>query len=566
MVGIAEKGGKFKLRWIIYAHCFLFLNAGLAENYDCSIQAKEILDKCLLGYSGQNLVFGKETCLLYPDKIHGECEKLGIPVDVYCDRFATVTISNRMANSQCSYLQPGQAGSNELSEIEGITEDSGSSTIEASAGTSLSSLEADKRECYSAGQNALNICGSIKEPLPQKPLNGDKAGIRRYCEQLKNASLRAKNSNTSSFGKCTSSHTFCTEKCSNIKKKWEDRFAQCSSSGACSSSEISRIDYLIRTELPGMIKDSCKRGEDLAKEMSSGAADAYAAALRSNDCQRKAEELASSTDPKDPNADPPADTAATPEENTAKDDTSKDKEKSDKSEEGGGGGLGDALSGLAGMGGQQEEPSAQTAALQDDCEINPTLPGCGGAVDNFGDPGTPIDKTGGDGVSLDNFNTANTDGLPQTTQFNRVQPVAAQGRSIPNGGGSMPGGGGGGGSGFGGDDGGAAAGEASGARTDILQGLRSGGGSSSSSDPSAISGGGGFSGYASIDDFKNKFKAMDLKQYLPGGKKDPNRQIASLKSTGTGHPDISPMGESMFKRVSTKLSLMCKMKQLIGCE
>ncbi|NCN42248.1 hypothetical protein GW916_13475, partial [bacterium] len=120
-----------------------------------------------------------------------------------------------------------------------------------------------------------------------------------------------------------------------------------------------------------------------------------------------------------------------------------------------------------------------------------------------------------------------------------------------------------------GDDGGGQGGGEDGARTDILQGLRSGGGSSSGAggDPSAQGGGGGgFAGYGGVPQFKNKFKGMDLKQYLPGGKNDPKRSLASFRINSTGHPDIAAKGENMFQRVSTRLSLMCKLKQLIGCE
>ncbi len=87
---------------------------------------------------------------------------------------------------------------------------------------------------------------------------------------------------------------------------------------------------------------------------------------------------------------------------------------------------------------------------------------------------------------------------------------------------------------------------------DILNGERGGGGSS------AGGGGGGFSGYGGGGD--------SLSSYLPGGKKDPTRKLASLASTAANaHPDISSMHENIFNLVSKRFQILCKLKELKDC-
>lgn len=78
------------------------------------------------------------------------------------------------------------------------------------------------------------------------------------------------------------------------------------------------------------------------------------------------------------------------------------------------------------------------------------------------------------------------------------------------------------------------------------------------------SGGSGFSGYKSASASDNSgFMGMDLKKYLPGQEKDPNRRPAGLGSISA---EIGPKYGDIFKRISDRMQTVCRFNRLLDCE
>lgn len=103
---------------------------------------------------------------------------------------------------------------------------------------------------------------------------------------------------------------------------------------------------------------------------------------------------------------------------------------------------------------------------------------------------------------------------------------------------------------------------AAGYSTDILKGERSGGYSSmgGSLKPTNT---GGFSGYGAGDSTNDGgYTGLDLKQYLPGGAKDPTRKLAAAADP---HPDIGSKYTDIFKRISDRFKIVCSMNRLRDC-
>jgi len=445
------------------------------------------------------------------------------------------------------------------SEIENVNDGLGG--LESLGGGSMQEFESEARRCMGKDSDARTCCGDPSQCGIDGTFNFSLAGMSGSCEQLKNSAQSAYNSNVKAGSICSERAGICSTSCEDTMKKWNPKFQNCATDPSCDPVMMAKYFNDMRAAV-----SRCKEDYPKAESQMIAQADEN----RKNVKASKACQQASTINPqkeetadkgKDPQTDGKAEPASKPSDQTTADNSDSSKEKKDEQQQQGGG-LGDAMQGL--MNQQQQKDEAKTASTQDTCSLYPNSPGCGGTADNFNDP-SKVESTKGDAASLSDFNTGSIDGLPQQPQFGNYEAKGAQGRAIPNGGGGFTGGGGGG-SGFG-DEGQANGGDGSRTNTDILNGMRGGGGASGSNnvDPSAISGGGGFSGYGNSSGFRNRFKGLDLKQYLPGGKKDPSRKIASVKNP-TGHADIAPVGESMFKIISTRMSLMCKMKRLIGCD
>lgn len=212
---------------------------------------------------------------------------------------------------------------------------------------------------------------------------------------------------------------------------------------------------------------------------------------------------------------------------------------------------------------------SQTCSLP----ANANLPECVQLLNKPGstvagvDPGSQINSGGGDdgagfgkAIGADDAGNLNNsqafDGLGDTQGFNSAASVAA---TKPGGGSAPPGGGGGGGGGSFGSTGGGAG--DSKFKTDILNGTRGGGGGFSVSGTGFNSYGGGSSGSYSSYSKGRSGSSFNLKDYLPGGKKDAKRNLASVSG---GQKGIGLRYENIWNKISNKYSQLC-MAQRLDC-
>ena len=139
----------------------------------------------------------------------------------------------------------------------------------------------------------------------------------------------------------------------------------------------------------------------------------------------------------------------------------------------------------------------------------------------------------------------------------QFKPASSGG--VPNGGGQMLGGNSSGNNSFGIPDR-SQQGGGRGYNTDVMQGTGGGGGYSVSSAPVAA-GGGGFGGYGQQDEKRNA-KPFDLRNYLPGGTKDPKRGIAGI---GSPTPEIGNRYVDIFQRVHDRYAALCRLERMLEC-
>lgn len=118
--------------------------------------------------------------------------------------------------------------------------------------------------------------------------------------------------------------------------------------------------------------------------------------------------------------------------------------------------------------------------------------------------------------------------------------------------------------------GGGQPGQSGGYNTDVLsKNAVGGGGYSVSSGGGFESGGGGFSGYGSSggsgrDPSSLRKPNLNLKDFLPGGKKDPTLKMAGLG--GSGVPEVERRGaahEDIFAMISRRIRIYCQLKGLL---
>jgi|GEM_PF-1346135 hypothetical protein len=526
--------------WVLF-YILLFLPVAKAQY--CSDIQKKALDDCKLGYSGYSHVAGPERCQFYPGGIHGECTIDAVPVDTYCDAYAAAAVTRAMDNSGCIISSPASAPGTGGTESIDIPKDTGagagsgatapktpsSQTVAADPGTTMQDLTNDLKTCTDSTSRAYTCCNDPTQcgvtagnsSLSNYNTNTD-AGLRAYCEQLKNGALYASDANSSAAGVCGEAQIFCSTKCQNLKEKWTRQLSSCTEPN-CQKSQVQNAISLFTDR-----SKDCDGLAEKRKQLASQSVSTYVDSQKAQQCQQLASQDAAN---------------------------------------------------MASAGNNGQTGGGDTGSSGTDCSQYPNSPVCGGGSSGLNpstyDPSSATKTDGSGSVSMSDFNTgAGLDGLPQFPQYGDYQPQGSQTAGIPNGGGGGVPGGSGGGSGFAGAsaDGASNIGANSKSSTDILHGEGGGGGYSGAAGGAngggEEGGGGGFGGYGSgnPDGTSNKYKGFDLKAYLPGGAKDPKRQLASAKDTGTGHPDIAPMGASMFKRISDHYALMCKLGQFMGCE
>lgn len=217
-----------------------------------------------------------------------------------------------------------------------------------------------------------------------------------------------------------------------------------------------------------------------------------------------------------------------------------------------------------------------------DCSdpANSSNPNCNGECSGPNAASNPFCKTGtgsggtGDGTAYAmheaNFgdNSGNFDsnpdlmgGIGNQESLGAGAEGQAQANAIQGGGGGGMGGGAGGASLGDGQSGKAQGG---GYNTNVLKGASGGGGyvGPSTGSVGVSSGGGGFRGYgrarAGNDD------TIDLKQFLPGGKKDPRkRTVAGI--AGATAAQIGRKETNIFQTMSVKYRQMCQLKRMWDC-
>jgi hypothetical protein len=170
-------------------------------------------------------------------------------------------------------------------------------------------------------------------------------------------------------------------------------------------------------------------------------------------------------------------------------------------------------------------------------------------------------KSDGSGFDIPETPSGGTERVLNTP--NEAQPNR-NGTVANNSGGAIPGGDGASPAKLGGGAGGSTPGSA-GFSTDVLQGMQ---GSSGYSQPAESNSAGSsfLSGFFSGDrqpssEADNAMLGLDLRQFLPGGSRDPKRRLAGFGMRS----EINAKEEDIWRLISTKIEEKCKLGILVGC-
>ena len=233
-------------------------------------------------------------------------------------------------------------------------------------------------------------------------------------------------------------------------------------------------------------------------------------------------------------------------------------------------------------GGQQDDSPLQKAQ-SDFCRRNPSAADCqtqnetaaNGNPENNPSPGfdngSDLAEASGEG----RFNLPGDDSQLDPSGFGPLDGIEAQslsyGTVANNSGGSIPGGGDSGSAQLGGPAGGVQRGGSPGSpgySTDIMQGNRSGG----YSQPVGMNNNGSDDGSGS-DYRRNQGgrhtassdaprMGLDLKQFLPGGSKDPLRRVGGMRRG----KDIHGPSVDIWNKISTRFKHECRLTPLYDCD
>lgn len=210
---------------------------------------------------------------------------------------------------------------------------------------------------------------------------------------------------------------------------------------------------------------------------------------------------------------------------------------------------------------------AELAAVDGGCVAGSTDPLCAGM--SYTGPGgaavayDPSSTLGGDPTSTGfNISSMDENAYKQLGSTGGAEAVGAKNAGVANGGGQMLGGGNNNAA-MAGPDGGGRGGSA-GYKTDVLQGERSGGGYSVVAQGFSSGSSGGWSGYGANNERAEASKpfGLDLKQFLPGMDKKAVRGPAGLNRSSA---DLGPMHEDIFKKISDRVTVVCRTNRLRDC-
>jgi hypothetical protein len=369
-------------------------------------------------------------------------------------------------------------------------------------------LSSSERQRFSQLMGAAN----------QAPPEG--MGLQEYCTQMRSATSSSSQLNNMMSSICYSQKTTCTSTCQSLAAKYQNLSATCAT---CSSSAVySQTLSQLRSYTNSCSSMSASQAALAAQSGANSYSGGYASA-----CQQF---------------------TATP--------------------QGMGGMPNLAAKGQATLHPCDQNPNSQ-ACLQ--CSANPNAAGCqrGGnpTVANVDQRAGDAGFGGGEKEKTD-FNLPDLgDMMPASAGIGAKNGggSAAVGKTIPNNsGGGIPGGDGGSPASLG------AKGKGSpgspGYDTDVLQGTTSGSGYSQQSAGNPGYGNDGYGsrggrGTAGENDPNGRLVGMDLKQFLPGGERDPNRVVAGVSRRS----QINPKEENIWRIISNKMNEKCKLGVLWRC-
>lgn len=417
--------------------------------------------------------------------------------------------------------------------------------------TAAASTDANsKQQCQAAVQSASRSC----EPPPGIVLGTDSRSIAAMCSHLKNQSLGSAQDAVRFGNQCKAAIDGCVAKCGDAADKNRGD-SEIGTLGAACRALNSRVAQASRSGLNAM-SDSEK-------------AERCGLAAKDDPSQRISPQSAPSTSP-GPGTQQPA---------SSNPSTSNPNQRANNDKGSGGGGSG---SGSPSFPGAQNSPYENSSANYENgagftnCTMDPSAPGCQAQLpqEHKADSG----QIGGfreseDAVQDKSFNVADSGGIIPSGYNGNGEGGApnlpgGQGR----GGGGVPNNTGGG---IPGSDGGQGARiqpqgrghvPTAGASTDIMQGFQGGGGYSPSASGSGLESdrdgrgrqrGGGAQGRAPTS------QAIDLRQYLPGGRMDPGRRAGGFRPNAM--MDIHASHVNIWLKVGDRLREKCRLGVLIDC-
>lgn len=414
---------------------------------------------------------------------------------------------------------------------------------EVMAGSQASS---DLSLCESSFSAASRCCGSPTSCVSEMPYQDqanfaqmnalmnqppptDSQGLNDYCQQMQNLGGSSRSVNTSLAGVCNSKQMSCSMVCSQLADKYQALLSNCN---GCDSHYIYQNAYnSLSSRTSG-----CNQFQSRVNQIANQAWGANGSQGAGEACSRVA------------SANPQNGFGSNPVPNS--------------------GTSAFALS----AGASRNDPygcaaNPSSAACQS-CAQNPNSAACR-ALNTQDSTGTAQfaagegskKKTDGSGFDIPDTPTGGTERVLNTP--NEAQP-GRNGTVANNSGGAIPGGDGVAPAKLGGGPSGSSPGSP-GYSTDVLQGMQ---GSSGYSQPveSNSSGGSFFSNFfggsrqpAAEPD--SAMLGLDLRQFLPGGSRDPQRRLAGFGMRS----EINGKEEDIWRRISTKMEEKCKLGVLIGC-
>ncbi len=352
----------------------------------------------------------------------------------------------------------------------------------------------------------------------------DSQGLNNYCQQMQGLGGSGGEVNSSLAGLCNSKQMSCSLVCSQLSDKYQTLLSNCN---GCDSQNIYQNAY---QQISGRIS-SCNALASRVTQISNQAIGSASSAGYGDLCSSVASSAPQS--------------------------------------QGGAGATPASATGPVPNQGVGDDRFAQS------CTADPTSPACrainaqgaqlGSAAFGTGDP--PSDKK-----SKSKFNLPDDNSLTEKSFFSQaVEPAAVKTGTIANNsGGGIPGGGGETSAKLGSNSRPAPSAGAPGYTTDILQGNQGEGGYSAPYQPNnshdgqqagsgylpqnARAGSGGGTG-------RDGMLGTDLRQFLPGGSRDPQRRIAGVGRRS----EINAKEEDIWRIISSKMDEKCKLGILLGC-